>query len=218
MWQFRTRKLWNCPILWLWSGSWRQYRSRGIARWNETGEPSATGLKRKKKQTQQNILSRNTSARGRILPGTEKTHCSPTSFENLLGSLGKVEMHIYEVKVLLQFSSFSIVPVRTKWGGRGGKRRGHPFGSMQQGNGSGGKGVGPLKWSGEATVLLQIWGLSRILHAFIKQDNLPASLWHCASFSFWVVLETALNLWKYIVLLNIPDKPHNTCMWFPRCY
>lgn len=43
-----TRKLWNCPILRLWGGSWRQYRSREIARWNQTGEPSATGSKRKK--------------------------------------------------------------------------------------------------------------------------------------------------------------------------
>lgn len=48
MWQFCTRKLWNCPMLWLWSGSGRQYRSREIARRNQTGEPSATGLERRK--------------------------------------------------------------------------------------------------------------------------------------------------------------------------
>lgn len=132
MWQFCTRKLWNCSILWLWSGSWRRYRSKEIARWNQTGEPSATGLKRKKPKLNK------TSARGRILPGTEKTLCSPTSFENPLESLRKVGLHFYEVKVL-QSGSFSIVPERTKWGGREGKRGGHPFGSMQQEDGAGGK-------------------------------------------------------------------------------
>lgn len=50
-------------------------------------------------------------------------------------------------------------PREDKWGGREGKRRGHPFSSMQQGNGSGGKVVGPWKWSGEADVLLHTWGL-----------------------------------------------------------
>lgn len=41
------------------------------------------------------------------------------------------------------------------------------------------KVVGPWKWSREAGVLLHLWRLSGILHAFIKQDNLPVSLWHC---------------------------------------
>lgn len=56
MWQFCTRKLWNCPMLWLWSGSGRQYRSREIARWNQTGEPSATGLERRKNPNKTSYL------------------------------------------------------------------------------------------------------------------------------------------------------------------
>lgn len=50
---------------------------------------------KEEKQTQQKILLRNKSARGKILPGTEQICCSPRAFENLLGSLRKTGLYVY---------------------------------------------------------------------------------------------------------------------------
>lgn len=109
--------------------------------------------------------------------------------------------------------SLPLALLGTKWGSR---EQGHHLGSMQQRDGYGGESGWQSVMTGRSQCTPSYTGAVIMLSE--SRVAFQFSLWHGAASLFWVVLETVLNLWKYIVLLNIPNKSHNTFMWFPHSY
>lgn len=79
---------------------------------------------------------------------------------------------MYEVQVLFQSHLLSIAPLRTKWGGR---EWGHPFGSMLQREGYGGKSGQPSVRTERSQCTGPHTGAALESPYFLKQDNLQVS-------------------------------------------
>lgn len=179
-----TRKLWNCPILWLWGGSWRQYRSREIARWNQTGEPSATGSKRKKIYKPNKTPYPEIHQQGAEFCLALKRHSAHLpNLKNCLGVWGRLHCMSLKWRFCYSLAPFPLSQRGLSEGAERGRGEDIPSVPCSRGMGQEGKWLA-LGNDQEKLMYSSIHEGSGILYAFIKQDNLPVSLWHCAAFYF----------------------------------